>query len=93
MAGLPQKQVVIICTYLCFQSYKLSNDRSAGVTIEVGVLDPEADELHAKVSFVNLVGISQAINLKKTCVLPFHILSVFSSKMKFDLSTMIHLKT
>lgn len=57
------------------------------------MLDQEADYLHAQVSFVNLVGISQAINLKKTCVLPFHILSVFSFEIKFDLSTMIHLKT
>lgn len=57
------------------------------------MLEQEADELHAKVSFLNLVGISQAVNLKKTCVLLFHIISVFSFKIRFDLSTMIHLKT
>lgn len=70
--------MVIICTFLYFQSYKLSIDIEARITVEVGVLEQEADELHAEVSFVNLVSLSQAVNLKKICVLPFHIPFVFS---------------
>lgn len=43
MAGLAQKQVVIIFTDFYFQIYKQSNDRLARVIVEVGVLDLEAD--------------------------------------------------